>query len=226
MAACPEAWAGWITNKWYNPASMPQKLASVIVLKPGYARWEGYASQRACGTITLIQSTKKCMVDLGTAQDKEVILKQLKAHGFTPEDIDTVILTHSDVDHIGNMNLFPDATFIGGNDVIQGDLFKEFFKETYIVDENVSIIHTPGHDNRSITVLVKTAKGTVAITGDLFEYDKDWVTTDTSEAWEPWSQDKELQEKSRAKIWKIADSIVPGHGDIFKVDKTVDLGKI
>lgn len=159
---------------------MPQKSASVIVLKPGYARWEGYASQRACGTITLIQSTKKCVVDLGTAQDKDLILKQLKAHGLKPEDIDTVILTHSDVDHIGNMNLFPDATFIGGNDVIQGDLF---------------------------------------------EYDKDWVTTDTSEAWEPWSQDKELQEKSRAKIWKLADYIVPGHGDMFKVDKTVDLGK-
>ena len=104
-------------------------------------------------------------------------------------------------------------------------LAKEFFKEKYVVDENITIIHTPGHDNRSITVLVKTAKGVVAITGDLFEYNKDWETVDSSEAWEPWSQDKELQEKSRAKIWKLADYIVPGHGDIFKVDKTVDLLK-
>jgi len=202
-----------------------QKLASVIVLKPGYARWEGYASQRACGTITLIKSQKNCIVDLGIPADKDIILSHLKAHGLTPKDIDTIILTHSDVDHIGNMNLFPDATFIGGNDVIQGDLFKEFFKEKYVVDENITIIHTPGHDNRSITVLVKTAKGVVAITGDLFEYNKDWETVDSSEAWEPWSQDKELQEKSRAKIWKLADYIVPGHGDIFKVDKTVDLLK-
>lgn len=200
-----------------------QKLASVIVLKPGYAKWEGYASQRACGTITLIKSHKNCMVDLGVATDKNIILQQLKRNGLTPQDIDVVILTHSDVDHIGNMNLFPDATFIGGNDVIQGDLFKEFFKEKYSVDENITVIHTPGHDNRSISVLVKTSKGMVAITGDLFEYNKDWVTADTSQPWETWSQDKKLQDKSRTKIWELADYIIPGHGDIFKVDKSIQL---
>ena len=202
---------------------MPQSLASIVVLKPGYARWEGYASQRACGTITLVRSLKNCIVDLGIPTDKALILKQLKAQRLYPKDIDFVILTHSDVDHIGNMNLFPDATFIGGNDVMQGDHFLEFFKEKYVVDENVSVLHTPGHDNRSISVLVKTAKGLVAITGDLFEYNKDWLTVDTSEAWEPWSQDKDLQNKSRAKIWKLADYIVPGHGDMFKVDKSVVL---
>ncbi len=204
---------------------MLQKLASVVVLKPGYARWEGYASQRACGTITLIRSHKNCMVDLGIPTDKDMIIGELKKNGLTPKEIEIVILTHSDVDHIGNMNLFPDATFIGGNDVVEGDHFKEFFKEKYTIDENVSVIHTPGHDNRSITVLVKVAKGTVAITGDLFEYDKDWQTIDTSEAWEPWSQDKTLQNKSRTKIWELADYIVPGHGDIFKVDRSVDLLK-
>lgn len=202
---------------------MAQSLASVTVLKPGYARWEGYASQRACGTITLVRSHKNCIVDLGIPADKTLILKQLKAQHLSPTDIDFVILTHSDVDHIGNMNLFPDATFIGGNDVIEGDHFKEFFKEKYVVDENVSVVHTPGHDNRSISVLVKTAEGLVAITGDLFEYNKDWLTVDTSKAWEPWSQDKDLQNKSRAKIWKLADYIVPGHGDMFAVDKSVEL---
>ena len=34
---------------------------------------------------------------------------------------------------------------------------------------------------------------------------------------------KDLQNKSRAKIWKLADYIVPGHGDMFKVDKSVVL---
>ena len=204
---------------------MPQTNASVFVLKPGYARREGYASQRACGTITLVKSNKNCLVDLGIPGDKDHILKKLKEQKLAPSDIDFVILTHSDVDHIGNLNLFPDATFIGGSDVIQDDLFKEFFKEKYLIDENVSVIHTPGHDNRSITVLVKTNDGLVAITGDLFEYNKDWLTVDTSEAWEPWSQDKAMQNKSRAKIWKLADFIVPGHGDMFKVDKSVQLTK-
>ncbi|MEK7165395.1 MAG: hypothetical protein AAB874_01130 [Patescibacteria group bacterium] len=66
----------------------------------------------------------------------------------------------------------------------------------------------------------------VAVTGDLFEYDKDWMTVDTSQAWEPWSQDKELQNQSRTKIWQLADYIVPGHGDMFKVDKTITLRAI
>ena len=96
-------------------------------------------------------------------------------------------------------------------------------KEKYIVDEHITVIHTPGHDNRSISVLVKTTKGLVAITGDLFEYNKDWHTVDTSKAWEPWSQDKDLQMKSRKKIWNMAEYIVPGHGDIFKIDKSVEL---
>lgn len=200
-----------------------KKLAEVIVLKPGYARWVSNSSQRACGTITLVKSHKNCVVDLGVPKDKEHILRELGRNGMTPSDINTVILTHSDVDHIGNMNLFPEATFIGGNDVMRGDVFTEFFKEKYTVDENITIIHTPGHDNRSVTVLVKAAEGVVAITGDLFEYNQDWVTTGESEAWEVWSQDKKIQTKSRIKIWRLADYIVPGHGDIFKVDKSTNI---
>lgn len=103
---------------------MTQTSASVIVLKSGYARWEGYASQRACGTISLVKSHKKCIVDLGVPSDKDHILKKLKVHKLTPKDIEFVILTHSDIDHIGDLNLFPEATFIGGNDVIVGDLFR------------------------------------------------------------------------------------------------------
>lgn len=197
--------------------------AKVVVLKPGYARWEGYASQRACGSITLLLSHKRCLVDLGIPQDKDLILSSLQKHGLKPKDIDVVVLTHSDVDHIGNMNLFPDAVFIGGSDVIQGDLFREFFKEKYVIDENISVVHTPGHDNRSISVLVRIDKGIVACTGDLFECENDWLDSEKAETWEVWSQNKELQMKSRRIIWKLADYIVPGHGDMFRVDKRVEL---
>ena len=200
-------------------------MSEVIVLKPGYAIWEGHASQKACGTITLVKTKNhNIIVDTGNAQSKDSIIEKLKESNLKPEDIDFVICTHSDVDHIGNLNLFPHATFIGGSDIMQGDLFKEFFKEKYVVDEDAYIIPTPGHDSRSISVISNTEKGVVAIVGDLFEYDKDWETPD-SESWEPWSQDKQSQSDNRIKIWKLADYIVPGHGDIFKVDKSVNLTK-
>ncbi len=200
-------------------------MAEVIVLKPGYAIWEGYASQKACGTITLIKSkVHNIIVDTGNSQCKDLILKKLKENKLKTDDIDFVICTHSDIDHIGNLNLFPNTTFIGGSDVMQGDLFKEFFKEKYVIDEDVCVIPTPGHDSRSISVIVKTDKGIIAIVGDLFEYEKDWETPD-SESWEPWSQDKQTQVENRIKIWKLADYIVPGHGDVFKVDKSVNIMK-
>ena len=198
-------------------------MSDAIVLKPGYAIWEGYASQKACGTVTLVKSKNhNIIVDTGNAQSKDIILEKLKENSLQTKDIDFVICTHSDVDHIGNLNLFPNAVFIGGSDVMQGDLFKEFFKEKYVIDEDIYVIPTPGHDSRSISVIVKTAKGVVAVVGDLFEYDKDWETHD-SESWEPWSQDKQIQLDNRIKIWKLADYIIPGHGDLFKVDKTVNL---
>ncbi len=200
-------------------------MAEVIVLKPGYAVWDGYTSQRACGTITLVKSKNhNLIIDTGNAQDRELITQKLKENNLQAKDIDFVICTHSDIDHIGNLNLFPNATFIGGSDVYQGDLFKEFFKEKYVIDEDVYIIPTPGHDSRSISLIAKTEKDIVAVVGDLFEYDKDWENPD-SESWEPWSQDKQTQFDNRIKIWKLADYIVPGHGDVFKVDKSVNLIK-
>lgn len=206
--------------------------AEVRVLKAGYAKWKGYATQRAAGSITLIVSESNLIenrdrniiiVDTGVPSMKKELLSCLKKEKISPGKVNFVISTHSDIDHIGNLNLFPDAIFIAGSDIIKKDVFIDFFEKRYAVDENVKIISTPGHDSKSISVIVKTAKGIVAIVGDLFEKQKDWEEEGT---WEVWSQDPKTQAKNRAKIWKIADFIVPGHEDMFKVEKRLDLAKL
>lgn len=203
--------------------------AKVIILNEGYALWQGYATQRACGTISLIVSKTNLtetnamnliVVDTGVPSMRMKLLKCLKDSRIKPNEVNYVVTTHSDIDHIGNLNLFPEAIFIAGNDIIKKDVFIDFFERRYAVDENVKIIATPGHDSKSISVIVKTAEGIVAIVGDLFEKENDWQEEGT---WEPWSQNPKLQMKHRTKIWQIADYIVPGHGPMFRVDKEINL---
>ncbi len=207
-------------------------LASIKVLLTGYSEWKGYATQKACGSITLIISESNLIkkknkniiiVDTGVPSFKNKLINKIDEAKIQIKDVNYVISTHSDIDHIGNLNLFPNATFIAGNDIIKDDLFIDFFDRRYAIDENVKVITTPGHDSHSISVIVKTKDSIVAIVGDLFEKENDWKETGT---WEPWSQDPKTQIKNRSKIFKIADYIIPGHGKMFKVNKKLDLRRL
>lgn len=199
------------------------KPAEVIVLQPGYAVWQKrLQAQKADGTIILIKSSKNIIVDTGLPKDKETILKKLKANGLTPEKIDYVICTHGDADHISNNNLFPQAVLIVGFDIYHADV-ATFFQKNFKIDDNVTVTAMTGHDERSIGVLVKTINGLVAITGDLFEYEADWKN---AKNWIAFSKQPKQHIKNRAKVWELADYIVPGHGPMFKVAKTVNILEI
>ncbi len=199
---------------------MTSQLATIHIIQPGYAIWQDKQNaQKADGTITLVLSTKNLIVDTGLPKDKPVILKGLENQNLSTENIDFVVCTHGDADHVSNNNLFPNAKLIVGLDVFDGDI-ATFVDNDYIIDENVKIISTPGHDYHSISVVVKTNNGTVVIAGDVFEYQDDWKSP---ENWIAFSHNPKEQINSRAMIWNIADYIIPGHGDMFKVDKSVDI---
>ncbi len=198
----------------------PHKKAEVIVLQPGYAVWEKkLQAQKADGTITLVKSIKTIIVDTGLPKDKTAILKGLEQNGLHPRDVDYVVCTHGDADHISNNNLFPRATLVVGFDIYRRDV-ASFFQKNFSIDENIIVTSMIGHDDRSIGVLVKTEKGLVAITGDLFEAEGDWKN---AKDWIAFSKRPKSQIRNRAKIWELADHIVPGHGDMFKVDKSVNI---
>ena len=194
--------------------------AQVIVLQPGYAIWDDdLKAQKADGTITLIKSEKIIVVDTGLPKDKEVILQGLEKHGVTPDQVDFVICTHGDADHISNNNLFPQAKLIVGFDIYDGDV-ATFFQKNYKVDKFVTATEMTGHDDRSIGILVQTKDGLVAIRGDLFEYERDWQN---AKNWMAFSKRPKDHIANRAKVWELADYIIPGHGDMFKVDKSVNI---
>jgi glyoxylase-like metal-dependent hydrolase (beta-lactamase superfamily II) len=188
-------------------------VAEVYVLRPGYASVDAGGVLRAGATITLvIAGGVRILVDTGGPAERAVVLDGLERRGLSPEQIDYVVCTHGHIDHIGNNNLFPGATFLVGRDRSVGNVFEEldYSAGPPEITADVSIAWTPGHTSEDISLLVTTDHGVVAIVGDLFE------NGDTrDESWIRYSRDPARQQHSRAEILALSDFIVPGHGAKF-----------
>ncbi len=190
----------------------PDASPKVEILIKGYYTPEGTRGH-ACSTVTLIEDKElKIVVDPGTLSDPKILIDALKKRNLSLDEINVVFITHSHIDHYKYVGLFPKAKILEYYGWWQGDFWSETETGSNgIINDNIQIIKTPGHSDDSITLLVKTHKGTVAICGDVFwkkNYQKD----------DPYASDNLLLKKSRQKLLKIADYIIPGHGNIFKVE--------
>lgn len=78
----------------------------------------------------------------------------------------------------------------------------------------MSVIPTPGHTGRDVSVMVKgTSQGTVLVAGDLFERCHD------EDSWKELSENPRIQEANRQTALETADVIIPGHGPLFRVHR-------
>ena len=195
----------------------------VSVLLEGYSYTDAENRYRANGTCTLVTGKdKKILVDTGSPRDKRRLLEKLKEHNIAPEEVSYVVCTHGHVDHVGNLNLFSNAVHMVSHDILQErDVYvdppENFNKGApHCIDsDNVQVISTPGHTHADVSVVVRgTEYGTVVICGDVFEHEGD------DNLWEEFSEFPEKQRESRKRVLEIADWIVPGHGEMFKVDKS------
>jgi len=188
-------------------------MAEVKVLIKGYTTADSKASsgeEKTSPTIALVRDKGIIMVvDPGCLESQQALIDALKKEGLSIKDVNVVCITHSHIDHYMNIGMFPEAKaleFFGLWHKNTVDDWKEQFTE------DIKIIKTPGHDKTSITLLVKTAKGIVAICGDVF-----WK--ENSPAEDPYANNPKKLKETRNKILKLADWIVPGHGDMYKVKK-------
>jgi len=115
-------------------------------------------------------------------------VSQLEALGVKPADITFVAVSHTHGDHIGNVELFPQAMLLvqqaeydwpGANQAprfhpahpvtkLDGD--KDVFG-----DGSVTILSTPGHTPGHQSLLVKLPKtGTVVLSGDAAHFQANW----------------------------------------------------
>uniref|UniRef100_A0A8D2IXA6 Metallo-beta-lactamase domain-containing protein 1 n=1 Tax=Varanus komodoensis TaxID=61221 RepID=A0A8D2IXA6_VARKO len=190
---------------------------SVVVLQEGYSVRLPDGSTRADGTISLVLGPHLTLVDTGGPWSRERLLEGLAKQGVSPGDIRHVVCTHGHSDHVGNLNLFPQAGLIVGTDVSQpgGRYLPTGLPQGVpypLHAGHLEVLPTPGHTGNDVSLMVRgTAQGNVLVAGDLFE------CRDDEGEWQSLSEHPARQAESRAHALCIADIIVPGHGAPFRV---------
>ena len=142
----------------------------------------------------IVFGNKITLIDSGVSGAETIIFDYIKKNGRDPEEISSVILSHSHPDHIGSVKAIKEATKCkviahGGEKYWIEDTEKQFKErpvpgfhtlvggpvtldrlladgEIVNVGENIGckVIHTPGHSRGSISLLFQSEK--VIITGD------------------------------------------------------------
>jgi len=185
-------------------------MAKIKILIEGYTTADSGAEEKSCPTISLIQSEGlNIVVDPGVLESQKMLADALLKEKLTVSDVDFVFLTHSHIDHFRNIGMFPEAKTLefwgiwDKNKVI--DWHEDF-------NGDIKIIKTPGHSADSLTFLVKTEQGLVAVCGDVF-----WKERFPEN--DPYAVDMEKLKENRQKVLSIADWIIPGHGTMSKSNK-------
>ena len=186
---------------------------------------ERHGTKTGC-TVTLIKSNKTILVDTGSFLDQDTLLHELKKEGIRPGDIDIVFLTHVHLDHVVNVGLFKESLILckyrGGEYPGQthypktGCTIRTELQDKTRIAEDVELMLTPGHSDDMVSLVVDTPEGRIVIAGDAIP-GKEWA--DMALQPNPTVVEVEGFNKSRRKILAVADYIVPGHGNMFKVKK-------
>jgi glyoxylase-like metal-dependent hydrolase (beta-lactamase superfamily II) len=186
-------------------------MAEVKILVEGYISADKPGEEeKTCPTITLVRDQDLVIVvDPGILENQSILVDALKREGLSLEDVNVVFLTHSHIDHFRNVGMFPNAKVIEYYGVWDKNKVEDRQNQ---LTENVKIIETPGHNYTSLTLLVKTNLGVIAICGDVF-WKKDYPEIDE------YADDPEKLKETRKKLLKLADYIIPGHAGMYKVEK-------
>lgn len=195
-------------------------MTEVKIIAKGYVKkLEGKIL--ASSNVVLIRfGVVNIIVDPG--MDKEALLSGLKREGLTPRDIHYVVLTHYHLDHILLAGIFENAKIVDKNSIysFKGEIEKHHGK---IPGTDIEILSTPGHDPFHCSVIVKTDQGVIAIVGDVFWW---WSNEEQKTSIDEllkhedlYAKDKAQLLESRKKILALADFIIPGHGEMFRVEK-------
>ena len=195
-------------------------MNEVKILVQGYAKSTGNGTFTASPTTVLIKdSGKLILVDPGA--NKEKLIQALKGEGLEPASIDIIFLTHYHIDHLLNIRLFPNNDIFDISTIYRGDEEIEFSKK--IPGTNIRVIPTPGHAYEHASLIISTAGGKICVAGDLWWWDDlDEQKTDEKSLLslkDPFVKDKKALLRSREKILKLADFVIPGHGRMFRIEK-------
>ncbi len=186
-----------------------QRMPAVFLVKPGsIARDECGRILDARSSVTLIiRGQHKIIVDSGLRGEEEQILGELAELCIEPEEVKSIVNTHSHPDHCGNNYLFSRAKIVMAK---QGD----------VLAPGVWVMATPGHSMDSISVVVEADDAssqtkTIVISGDALP------TFGNFQKKVPPALhvDRDLAIASMQKIMALSDIVVPGHDFPFSIKR-------
>ena len=183
-----------------------------------------------------ILGSETALVDSGFPWKGKSIIKELGAIGIQPGDIKHILLTHHDIDHIGNVSLLQKLTgaqvWASKEDIpyITGKLdrygFKKYLKYFFRVKKpknvksytdgwkanDIEVIPTPGHTPGHVCLLYND----ILFAGDLLENKNGRLIPYPP----PWNWDDSLMLESINKISQIPYKwICPAHGKPMQGEK-------
>jgi len=195
-------------------------MAEIKILVSGYVRQRKDCEQATPNTVLIFDGNTKVLVDPGS--NPAALKRGLARQGLKPRDIDIVFLTHYHLDHLLNIWLFPKHSIYDGDTINRGDKIIDYNGKV-IPKTNIKVIKTPGHAFEHCSLLAQTAKGKVAMAGDVWWWgSKEKQKTDQKNLLakkDRFVKDRPALLASRKKLLLLADYIIPGHGKIFKVEK-------
>jgi len=175
---------------------------------------EGRAFDAHSSSVLIRTDERMIVVDTSTAYMRPAIKTSFKQIGVFPKDVDTVVLTHSHYDHVGNNDMFENADIMLHPDEhgeVAGAIPLETNKELI---PGVRIAHTPGHTKGSVSVFVKADKKYV-VAGDAIPKHGNYERMVPPAI----NIDEKLALESIKLITEYADVIIPGHDPPFNVNR-------
>ncbi|MFD9792744.1 MBL fold metallo-hydrolase [Streptomyces sp. NPDC059070] len=220
-------------------------MPTIDILLPGFAIDTDQGYPAFCG-VFLVRGAdatgrrRTIVVDAAHVGRRPHLWAALAAHGLSAADVDTLVLTHAHWDHVQNIDLFPGAELLVHADERRyahaphandwatpawTGLLLEQLPVREVVDgesivPGVRVIALPGHSPGSIGLLVETADGVAAITGDALHFA--YVAQTRRNPLVFW--DAELAARSIDRVVAESDLIYPGHDRPFRLtsDNSVD----
>lgn len=184
-------------------------MPAVFLVKPGsIKRDEDGRILDARSSVTIIAcGQQRIIVDSGAEGEEELIRREMARIGIRPEEINTLVNTHSHPDHCGNNHLFSRAMVLDA-------------KDGEVITPGVRIIATPGHSMDSISVAIEVGgaesqKLVIVISGDALPTFGNFLKNVPPAL----HVDRNLAIDSMRKILSLSDIVIPGHDFPFSVGR-------
>jgi glyoxylase-like metal-dependent hydrolase (beta-lactamase superfamily II) len=183
-------------------------MTTVELIHAGYTRGDHIGS-----SVSLIRDGAAIVVaDPGLVASHALILDPLRERGIAPGDVTHVFVSHHHPDHTLNVALFPNAWVIDFGSRYQNDLWLDHDGDGWAMTDKTQLWLTPGHTEEDASLIVRADDAVYALTHL-------WWRQDRTPEIDPYAPDQAVLETQRARVLEVADIVIPGHGEPFRVER-------